>query len=181
MTLAVAPTLAAVFTKVRAFLLDAALGVVPAGTIVLRGPINRTAQPSADHIVITPTYRRRLRTNVEVDVDPFPLPDPGAVEIETGTQLHVQVDFYGAQGSDWCAAFTNIWRSEYAVNYLAPECAPLYADEGRMIPLTTGEEQYLERWAVTAVLQYNPVTTVLQQFAGEASVTLIDVDERYPP
>lgn len=180
MTLTVSPTLTAVFTKLRAYLLDPDAGIVPVGTPVIRGPVNRAAQPPADHVIITPTYRKRLRTNVETDVDPFPQPG-GAVQIEQGTQLNVQVDFYGAQSSDWVEVFSTIWRSEYACDHLAPECQPLYADEGRMVPLTTGEEQYLERWTVSAVLQYNPVTTTPQQFAGAAEVTVINVDERYPP
>lgn len=181
MTLTVAPTLATVFTKVRAYLLDPVAGIVPVGTPVIRGPMNRAAQPAVDHVVITPTLRKRLRTNVETDVDPYPSPGDGTVQIEQGTQLTIQADFYGAQAGDWAAIFSTIWRSEYACKALAPDCAPLYSDEGRMIPLTTGEEQYLERWTVSAVLQYNPVVTTLQQFAGAASVDLINVDERYPP
>lgn len=181
MTIAAAPTLAAVFTKVRAFMLDPVLGVVPVGTLVIRGPINRAAQPAVDHVIITPTFRRRLRTNVETDVDPFPAPDPGTMKLEEGVQLHVQADFYGGAGGDWAAAFETIWRSEYTVNYLAPECAPLYADEARMMPLVVGEEQYVERWTTVAVLQYNPVTTTPQQFAGAADVTLINVDQEYTP
>jgi hypothetical protein len=180
MTLTVSLDLTAVFTKLRAYMLDPDAGIVPVGTPVIRGPINRAPQPAVDHVILTPVYRRRLRTNVETDVDPFPAPG-GTVRIEQGTQLNIQVDFYGAQASSWLDAFSTIWRSEYAVAALAPECAPLYADEGRMVPLTTGEEQYLERWTVTAVLQYNPVTTTPQQFAGTAEVTVINVDERYPP
>lgn len=181
MTLAVAPTLDTVFTKLRAFLLDATIGVVPVGTLVIRGPMNRAAQPAADHVIVTPIFRKRLRTNVETDVDPYPLPDPGTMQIEQGTRLDVQVDFYGAQAGDWAAIFTTIWRSEYACDHLAPECAPLYAEDGRMLPLVTGEEQYLERWTVTAALQYNPVVTALQEFADSLTVDLINVDERYPP
>lgn len=181
MTLTVSPDLTAVFTKLRAYLLDPDAGIVPVGTPVIRGPINRAAQPAQDHVIMTPTYRRRLRTNVETDVDPFPGPGSGSVRIEQGVACTVQVDFYGASAANWLDAFSTIWRSEYACNHLAPECQPLYADEGRMVPLTTGEEQYLERWTVSAVLQYNPVTTTPQQFAGTAEVTVINVDERYPP
>jgi hypothetical protein len=180
MTLTVSPTLDTVFTKVRAYLLDPVAGIVPVGTPVIRGPINRAAQPAADHVIITPTARRRLRTNVETDLDPYPSPG-GSVLIEAGMQLAIQMDFYGTLSGDWAAILSTIWRSEYAVNHLAPDCAPLYADDGRMVPLTTGEEQYLERWTVTAMLQYNPVTTTLQQFADTATVDLINVDERYPP
>lgn len=181
MTLQASPTLSDVFTKVRAFMLDPDVGIVPVGTRVIRGPINRAAQPAEDHVIITPTFRRRLRTNVEVDVDPFPLPDPGSTQLEEGVHMHIQADFYGAQGGDWAAAFETVWRSEYAVKALAPTCAPLYADEARQIPLVTGEDQFLERWAVVAHIQYNPVTSAPQQFAGTASVNIINVDEAYPP
>lgn len=181
MTLTVSPDLTAVFTKLRAYLLDPDAGIVPVGTPVLRGPINRAAQPAADHVIMTAIHNRRLRTNVETDVDPYPLPGAGSVRIEKGTAVTVQIDFYGVQSANWLDVFTTIWRSEYACRHLAPECQPLYADEGRMVPLTTGEEQYLERWTVSAMLQFNPVTTTPQQFAGVAEVTVINVDERYPP
>lgn len=173
MTLTVTPTLDDVFTSVRAFLLS----IVPAGTIVLKGPVNRAAQPAADHIVITPTYRKRLRTNQYAD-------DPVAdtTGIEEGVQLDVQTDCYGgALAPDWATMIETIWRSEYACTALAPVASPLYADDAKQIPLVTGEEQYLERWMVRAVLQYNPVTTLPQQFADTLSVTTINVDEAYPP
>lgn len=181
MTLSVTPVLDTVFTKLRTYLLDATLGIVPVGTPVIRGPMNRAAQPAVDHVILTPIYRNRLRTNVETDVDPYPSPGAGTVRIEQGTQLNVQVDFYGLESANWAAIFSTIWRSGYACRALAPECQPLYADEGRMLPLVTGEEQYLERWCVTAALQYNPVTVTPQEFAGAAEVVLINVDERYPP
>ncbi len=59
---------------------------------------------------------------------------------------------------------------------LAPDCAPLYIDNARRMPFVTGEEQYYPRYSSTAVLQYNPVTAIPQQFADEASATVIDVE-----
>ena len=178
MTLTVTPTIDQLCTKLRTYLLS----IVPAGTIVLRGPVDRAAQPVDPHVVFTPVFRRRLRTNVETDVDPFPNPTPGSTQIEEGVQFEMQVDCYGdSLAHDWAAMVETTFRSEYAVNALAPECAPLYADEARQVPLVTGEEQYLERWMVRAVLQYNPVTTVPQQFADTVTVNIIEVDARYPP
>lgn len=177
MALTVTITLVDVFVKVRAFL----LAIVPTGTIVLRGPVNRAAQPAADHIVITPTLRKRLRTNVETDVDPFPTPG-GTMRVEEGVQLDIQVDCYGGTlAPDWATMIETIWRSEYAVTALAPTCAPLYADEARQIPLVTGEDQYLERWLVRAVVQYNPATITPQEFADAAVAALLNVDVEYPP
>ena len=182
MPLVVSPTQDDVLTAVRTLLLS----IVPTGTIVLRGPVDRAAQPIADHILVTPVHRERLRTNLYLDHAPPPGPDPnGTVDMEQGTKLELQVDFYGETGGEsgpaaWMDAFTTVWRSEYAVDALAPTCSPLYADEGRMMPLVTGEEQYLERWMVRAFLQYNPVTTAPQEYADVLDVTLINVDERYP-
>lgn len=174
MPLAVSITVDDVLSKLRAFL----LGIVPTGTIVLVGPLNRTAQPATDHVIITPTTRKRLRTNVDTDVD---TPGDGHTQMEQGTKLGVQVDFYGTLAGDWCAMFTTAFRDEYGVTALAPTCAPLYADDGRMMPSVTGEEQFLDRWMVDAMLQYNPVTTIPQQFFDSAEVGLINVDVEYPP
>jgi hypothetical protein len=172
MTLTVTPTLPQVFADVRAFL----LGIVPAGTIVLKGPVNRAAQPPVDHIVVTPTYRKRLRTNQYTD---DPIADTTA--LEEGVQLDVQVDCYGGTlAPDWAAMIETVWKSEYACSALTT-CQPLYADDARQIPLVTGEEQYLQRWMVRAVLQYNPVTTTPQQFADALTVVTVNVDKTYPP
>lgn len=172
MTLTVTPTLAQVFADVRAFLLT----IVPAGTIVLKGPVNRAAQPTADHIVVTPTYRKRLRTNQYED-DPI----AGTTAMEEGVQLDVQMDCYGGTlAPDWAAMIETVWKSEYATTLLTT-CSPLYADDARQMPLVTGEEQYLQRWMVRGVLQYNPTTTTPQQFAEALTVVTVNVDEAYPP
>jgi len=172
MTLTVSPTLPQVFADIRAFLLS----IVPAGTIVLKGPVNRAAQPAVDHIVVTPTYRKRLRTNEYTD-DPI----NQTTAMEEGVQLDAQIDCYGGTlAPDWATMIETVFRSEYATQALTT-CQPLYADDARQIPLTTGEEQYLQRWMVRAVLQYNPVTTTVQQSATALSVTTVNVDEAYPP
>lgn len=182
MTLAVTITLTDVLAKVRGFIMDPTYGIVPAGTRVLRGPINNAPQPTAPHVILTPINIRRIRTNQETDVDPYPMPLPGEIRIEKGTEVTLQADFYGESSAEaWAEVFSTVWRSDYGVRHLAPECVPLYADEARMMPLVTGEEQFLERWLVRAVLQYNPVTVTPQDFAGAATVEIINVDERYPP
>jgi hypothetical protein len=177
MTVLVAPNLDALFLKLQPF-----IGlIVPAGTPIMRAPLNRVAQPAVDHVMMTHLFFKRLRTNVTTYDDPAPESMPGTALAEKGTEVHVQVDFYGSLAADWSEAFETLFRSEFATEALAPVCAPLYADEARMIPLVTGEQQYLERYAVTAVLQYNPVAFTPQQFADSASVVLVEVDTRYPP
>lgn len=166
------PSFDSVVTKVRAFLLS----VVPTGIPVLRGPINRAAQPASDHIIFTPLFQKRLRTNLHVDD-----PDYDTTAMEQGTEVHIQFDFYGQSAADAAAAASTAWRDQYAVDILSPEAVPLYTDVARMVPLVTGEEQFLERFTLTALLQWNPVVTVPQQFAEAANVELVNVDVEYPP
>ncbi len=176
MTLVVSPTFVDLFTKLKALIAS----IVPAGTIVLRGPVNRVPQPDDAHVVMTELFTGRLRTNVETYQD-----DPESVSglalYEQGTAVHVQVDFYGSPAGEWAVAFETVFRSAYAAAALDPVCAPLHADEARMIPLVTGEQQYEKRYAVTAVLQYTPVVSTPQQFADQADVVLREVDVTYPP
>lgn len=153
--------------------------IVPTNTPILRGPVNRVSLPKVPAVIFTYLFQFRLRTNLHTDVDPFPSPGDGVIT-EQGTQVQVQMDFYGPQSNEWALAAEMLWRDEYGCNMLSPEAVPLYTDDARMVPLVTGEEQYLERYTVTAMLQWNPVTTVSQQFADTASVTLINVDEAYP-
>jgi hypothetical protein len=179
MTLPVAPDLDAVLIKLRALLLD----VLPADAEVITGPVNRAAQPKGGHVVMTHLYDLRLRTNQTTLIRPTaPAPAAGSADIEQGTEIHIQLDFYGGVNfpasapAQWAAAVSTIFRDEYAVTALAPEAAPLYIDDARMIPLVTGEEQYRVRYASTAHLQYNPVTTKPQQFAEELTVSTIDAN-----
>ena len=176
MTQSVTPTTDTWMAKVRTFLLS----IVPAGTEVLRAPINRAAFPKLPCVIMTPLFQARLRTNLHTDIDPYPT-SGGSTSTEMGTEQHVQIDFYGPNAGDWCAAAAMLWRDEYGCNMLNPEASPLYTMDARMVPLVTGEDQYLERYSMTAVLQWNPVTSTPQEFAAAANVTLIDVDVAYPP
>ena len=177
MSAVVAPVPTDVLTALRTFL----LGILPANTPVLQGIQNRVAMPPvAPFVIFTPLYQMRLATNVDTYDDTYPL--AGATfSAEQDTRFDIQLDFYGPQAGAWAAMVSTLWRDEYGVTSLAPTCAPLYIDDARMMPLIDAEMQYEQRWCSTGVLQYNPVTTVAQQFAGAAKATLISVDEAYPP
>jgi hypothetical protein len=166
------PTLDAVMVKVAAFL--ATIG--PVGYPILRGPLNLVPQPKVDHVVFTPILRKRLRTNVHTDD-----PDYEVTTTEQGTRLSVQFDFYGESAGDLSAAAETLWRDEYACDILSPEAVPLYTDTANMVPLVTGEDQFLERYTLTAALQWNIRVTNPQQSAIVADVELINVDVRFPP
>lgn len=166
------PLFDALFVKVRAWLLT----LVPVGTEIVRGYVNRVPQPTADHIVITALFERRLRTNLNRYEDDGYGSTPGTREIEQGTEIHFQFDYYGASAANLAAVVSTLWRDEAAVAALAPDMAPLYIDDARNMTHVFGEEQYVPRFTSTAVAQYNPTVTVPQQFADAAEVGLVEAD-----
>lgn len=177
MSTSLAPTENALFDKLSVFVAF----IVPTGTEVVQGLGNRVPSPAGPYVAMTAVVTQRLATNISGYTDPFPLPDPGSRTIEQKTQLDVQFDFYGPDSGSWAAMAEALWRDELGCELLAPVCQPLYADTAAQVPTVTGEEQYQARWMLRASLQYNGVLTLPQQFTAAAHVTLIEVDERYPP
>lgn len=167
------------FTVVRTFIQS----LLPGPPEVFQGLGNRVSMPTVDSfVVMTGVLQQRLRTNVDATTDTInPAPAPGSLSVNAGLRFDMQLDFYGPLSGSWAAILAAALRDELGCEALAPACQPLWADDLRMVPLITGEEQYLERWTLTAVLQYNPTVTVSQQYAAAASATLINVDEAYPP
>lgn len=164
------PLFDAVFIRLRAWLLT----LVPSGTPVVQGQCNRVPQPNGSGIIVTYLFDRRLRTNVNTYEDDGS--SGGVKQIEKGTEFHIQLDFFGASARDWATVVETLFRDESAVTALAPECAPLHCDEGRNTTWVLGEEEYQDRVTCTAVLQWNPITAIAQEFADAASVTLVDVE-----
>jgi hypothetical protein len=167
-----------VFPALQAFVAQVT-GLDP--SVVIQGIQNRSAIPVASpgFVVMTAVYQRRLRTNV--DTWDTTSTHPATISAEQGTELRVQLDCYGAASGDWAAMLSTMLRDEVGCLALAPYSQPLFVEDAKMAPLVDSESQYEQRWTLDAILQYNPVTTVPQQFMGEAAVTLVNVDEAYPP
>ena len=138
---------------------------------IVRGLGNGVPMPEGPFVCMTVTGQKRLATNIDNYNDP--VTTIGTRAVMQKSQLTVQIDVYGPQSNDWALILTTMFRDPYGCDMLAPDVSPLYADDPNMLPLTNAESNYEERWFVTAVLQYNPVVSVPQQFADKASVTLI--------
>ncbi len=175
MSVTVVPSLSDVYAAVRALLLY----VVPTGTEVVQGLGNRVPMPRDPFVCMTLTMQQKITTNI------FTYNDPGTgvgmKEIEHQTQLMMQLDFYGPLSGQWAAAVSALFRDSVGVELLSSACAPLYADDASMMPLINGEQEYEERWMLAGYLQWNPVLTTPQEFADSIDITLISVDERFPP
>ncbi len=175
MSTTVSPAISALYTKLKAFIEY----IVPTGTEVARGLNNRVPSPAAPYVLFQMLFQNRLATTVVTYADPGP--DDGTASYEQSTRVDIQVDFYGPFSPEWAAMFTTLFRSDFGCTFFGTDCQPLYADEARQISHVTGELQYLERWCVTAVIQWSPVTTTPQEFADTLSADLINVDVAYPP
>jgi hypothetical protein len=174
--LSVTPTLQALYGALVPFI----IGVTGlSGAQVIQGVQNRAPMPSpssAGFILVQAINRTRLRTNLHH----YSLAPSIEAQLEEGVELTVQIDCYGTSACDWADMLSATLRDEYGCTALAPTLSPLYADEARMIPLVDGEDQYEERWMLTAAFQFNPVTTIPQQYADVLDLTLVNVEKAYP-
>jgi hypothetical protein len=168
-----------VFATLRTFL----LGIVAADVEVVQGQGNRVSQPlSDDFIVMTPISQVRLGTNTSRYTDPGS--NPGTRDFMQPTRITVQLDIYGPASADYATTITTLFRSEYACDAFKAaglDIQPLYCDDAKQAPFINGENQFEHRWIIDAVIQYNPVTSVPQDFADELNVNIVSVDATYPP
>ena len=165
----------AVMARVVAFLAY----ILPDNTPVVQGDENRVPAPVGGYVVITSITQKRLATNISHYADPSPTTGTRTVEMKTGAE--VQIDCYGPLAEDWAAMIVALWRDEQGCELLAPDCAPLYADDAtHMTAYVNGEAQFEPRWMVRANLAYNGLLTLPQQFADQAAATVINVDVEYP-
>lgn len=145
---------------------------------VVKGLGNRVAYPAPPFAVMTAINNHRLRTNQETWEYTA---DPSSVSIEQGVQITMQIDLYGANSFDLATLVTTAWRDPWGCDLLAPNCQPLYTDDPRMAPLVDGEDQYEQRWLITAQMQYDAVVSTDQDFAATLAIDVINVDVEYPP
>ena len=154
----------AVFDALGAF-----LNPFVAPSPIIRCQVNRVAYPVGNFVELTEISNTDLEyprqwydtTNFQTD-------------FITPKRLAIQVDFYGELAGEWCAAVKTVWKTPWAVMQFPTGIAPLYCDDGREMPLITGEEQYERRWSLTCSLQYNPIVVVPQQSANALSMNIID-------
>lgn len=159
------------FTALRSFLLE--LVDCP----VLRGPLNRTAMPKGDFIVMSPAGQTSLSTNTTTYTDT-------TKSVIRSTQWSAQLDCYGALAGDRAQVIATIFRDDWACEQFAqldPDVQPLYATDAKQMPLVTGEHQYEKRWTFEAHLSYKPVVTVQQDSADELVIDFVNVDAAHKP
>lgn len=159
------------FVAVRNFLLS----LFPSGVEVIQGLGNGVPMPPGPFICMTATAQTRSATNwsdYSVNLERT---------VTMPTHYSIQFDCYGPASSDQATTITAMWRDPYGCDALVDVGAPLYSTNPAQIPLINGEENYEQRWTLTALLQFNPVITVPQQSAVALDVDLVSVDAEFPP
>lgn len=107
--------------------------------------------------------------------------------LETGSKFTVQIDFHSYDlnySADMAATVQSAFRDSFATAFfeeIAPEIAPLYADDPRLVPFVNENQQVESRWILDAEMQINQTIRVPAQFADAVSVEIISVDAEYPP
>lgn len=151
--------------KLRSFVLQ----VIP-DIEVIQGLGNGVAMPDGPFVCFTATKQRRISTNISRH-----MPTENLRNVLMPTEYTLQVDCYGPLSSDYATLLAALWRDSYACDSLAPLAAPLNVTNPVQIPLVNGEQNYEHRWTFSALLQFNPVIAVPQQYAD-----VIEVDVKPP-
>lgn len=137
----------------------------------VQGFVNRAAMPIGGFISMSTLSQRRLSTNTKAYSDSFAAGIPtGTKAITQATEWVVQIDCYGVQSMQWANVLTTLFRDEFSCTALKPYLQPLEADDPIQAPIINGEQQYEQRWIITAKFQYNPTTIISQQFFDQAAV-----------
>lgn len=137
---------------------------------IVRGQVNRVSLPGTPCAVLTELRQSDLAVpsidyDTTVDVETVKLQGPQKIEVQT--------DFYGEIAGELCSVMSKVLRSPYGYDQFPENIKPLYCDDGMQAPLTSGEQQYVARWTMTVVMQYNPSVSVPQEFASEAELNLL--------
>lgn len=167
------PIAADLFVKLQAFI----MALLPLDIDhVIQGLGNGTPMPDGPFVCMTATGQQRLSTNVEV-LDPV----LATRTVLMPTEYTIQVDCYGPTSGDFATTLSAMWRDPYGCDAMAPDAVPLYSTGPMQAPLINAEENYEQRWTFSALLQFNPIVTVPQQYADELNLEIVSVDVEFPP
>lgn len=162
-----------VFTALRTYL----LAIAPAGTEVVQGQGNRVPMPGADStIVMTEIQRKQLASTLHDYAPPTdPVPAIGSETVTRSMALTILLDVFGATSADTAQVITTLLRDAHGWAALKGSgIEPLYCEDPLQLPFIGGEQQFIQRWTVRAVLQANMAVTVDQQFADTLITTLTE-------
>lgn len=184
----------AIYTALAKFLAS----IVPQGTTIVRGQQNRVPMPAGPCVVITTLGApRRIGTNADhtlsnawladddITADSDITADAGDVTgftaaVTADFEYSVQADFYSPDAESWAMSVELLWRDKIAW-YSLPDCMkPLYSEGRQQLPLIGAENQWIQRWTMTLMLDYQPTWSQPTQAATSVTVIPEPIDVFYP-
>lgn len=153
-----------IYTDVRRYLL-----LLFPDNEVVQGYGNNVPLPNAPFILMN------IITETDLNAHTSIYSGNGIGKVSRSVEIAMQLDFYGKDSGERARIFQNLWRDYYACDRLE-KCQPLYSDNLRYIPLTNEEQNYEERWSVTAYLTYNPTITHEQDYLSGVNVSIQHID-----
>lgn len=137
-------------------------------------PLNAAAPTNTNYIVMWILRAPRLSTNVDK------LASLGLQATSSqSSQCTLQLDVHGPEAFNNSMIVSTMGRDSYAVDFFAAigdTIAPLYADDPRNMPFTSGEQQYEDRYIVEFDLQVNQTITIAAQSARALDLDITNVD-----
>lgn len=177
MTFIVSITDDQIFTALKSWIIAAVAGEA------VQGYTNRVSSPKGSFVEMYGLVKTNLSMNMRKFTSPI---NPVTVGTETerkSIDYTIQLDVYGATASDVATILNVAFTAQTTwafFNNLVPGLAPLYMEDPRQSPITTGEQQYDQRWTLTAHMQFLPSITDAQESAIEVVPGVINVEATYP-
>lgn len=169
MSVTVSPTQTTIYTALTTFI----KGLIDCELV--QGLGNGVPTPDTPFIAMTAVAQARLSTNTQTYDS-----TGGLRAVMMPTEYSVQIDCYGPASSDWAVIIATMFRDPYGCQILGPLVQPLYCEDPKMMPLVDGEDNYEQRWMVTAMLQFNPIVNVSQEFMNDIEIVPVSVDATFP-
>lgn len=144
---------------------------VPVGTPIVRGQQNRVAMAKDPFVLLTEILKMDISTPIVTSANQD---EAAQNSVLSPKRIDIQVDFFGPQACDYIAAVKGVYRTAYCVSQFPAGIAPLFCSDEKQTALTSAEQQYEDRWTLTASLQYNPTVYLPQQFASALKVNILE-------
>ena len=159
--------------------------IVPTGTLILRGQQNNIPMPDTDFVLMT-TLGAPKRIGTNVDSTEAILDSQGnflgfTAAVTADYEYRVQADFYSVSAESYAIAAELLWRDGISWDAMPDNIKPLYSEDCRQLPLIGAENQWIQRWTMTLVLDYRPTFTQPAQAATALTVVPEAIDVYLPP
>lgn len=158
--------------------------IVPSGTPIQIGQQNRVPEPNVNCVIMTTLGTpKRIGTNTDSTEAVFDA--EGALTgfvaaVTTDYEYRVQADFYSPFAQSWATAAEQLWRDAIGFEVMPDGMKPLYSEDMRQLPIVGAENQWIQRWTMTLVLDYQPTWQQPTQAATGVTVVPEPIDVFFP-